>query len=472
MIRKYRLGSLSSDNNTGWRSYQDTLKRNTRRHRRGKPPRLRWMLALAVIFVLCAGYGASVTGIWPDSNTSARSMEADVATPPRPLTKQALRRMLANVGTNRLATDTFPLKDGSNRYQVNTTIDPHLQKALTDKLRLEYARYLGIVVMDPSTGHILAMINHDRIHPGRNICADNHFPAASIFKIITASAAIEICHLGPDSTLKYNGRKHTLYKKQLKEQQNKYTNRVTLQDAFAQSINPVFGKLGANRLGGKNLLSYASAFGFNREFNLDFQTAPSLFSVSDRPYRWAELACGFNKETTLSPLHGAMIAATVINGGRLIEPTLIDSVVNNSGQVVYQGHSRTIQNPIKPRTARILAGLMQTTIREGTARKVFRGYRRDRILSRLDLGGKTGSMNNNPRYDWFVGFARDNTSGQSVVVAAMVAHQDFIGIKSGQYARMAIKAYFKEYFARQSAPQTSTSHNMQGQYLKTIPKKG
>jgi len=60
-------------------------------------------------------------------------------------------------------------------------------------------------------------------------------------------------------------------------------------------------------------------------------------------------------------------------------------------------------------------------------------------------------MNNNPRYDWFVGFAKDKASDQSVAVSVMVAHKDFIGTKSGQYAKMAIKAYFSDYFSEQAA---------------------
>jgi membrane carboxypeptidase/penicillin-binding protein len=52
---------------------------------------------------------------------------------------------------------------------------------------------------------------------------------------------------------------------------------------------------------------------------------------------------------------------------------------------------------------------MRTTIDKGTCRKAFRGYQRDRVLSKLAIGGKTGSINNKTndiRFDWFVGFAQ------------------------------------------------------------------
>ncbi len=166
------------------------------------------------------------------------------------------------------------------------------------------------------------------------------------------------------------------------------------------------------------------------------------------------MASGFNKDTTLSPLHGAIIAAAIVNTGKLIEPTLIDSVTDENGQVVYRGHVRTFKQAITGHTAQVVSTLMRATVREGTARKVFRGYQKDRVLSKLDLGGKTGSINNDPRYDWFVGFAKDKNGNQSVVVSVLVAHEKFIGIKSGQYAQMAVKAYFENYFTKQAASAT------------------
>ncbi len=467
MTHKFRFGSLSSNKNTGWRAYQKTLKRHSRNRRLRERFSLWQLLVLVIGVAVCVCYGASMTGVWP-GDTSARGIDhrKEAASKshtdhlsPKALDQPALRHMLADIKPSQMTAGTFSLEKDGAHYQIKTTIDNKLQRALVDKLRLEHARYLGIVVLNPATGRILSMINHDRSDPNHNICVDNHFPAASIIKIITASAAIETCHLEPDSTMTYNGRKYTLYKSQLKDRQNKYTRRIALKDAFAQSINPVFGKLGANRLGRETLLSYAEAFGFNHEFNLDFKMAPSRFTVSDTPYHWAELACGFNQKTTLSPLHGAMIVAAIVNDGKLTEPTLIDSVTDETGKIIYQGHARPVQDAIRARTARALSAFMRRTIRKGTAKKMFRGYRKDRVLSRLDLGGKTGSINNDPRYDWFVGFARDQASGQSVVVSALVAHEKFIGIKSGQYARMAMKAFFKDYFAKQATPATAIVEN-------------
>ena len=466
MRSKFRLGSPRPEETTDWRAYQKSLKRaaNRRRFRQGFP--LWGRLSLIIIALIGVGYAAFVFLV-PSGSLSARHIDTIETDPEksilretkRQLDKKALREMLSNLDPGQMGARTLSLENDGRSYWVHTSVDPDLQEHLTGQLRLEHARYLGIVALDPKTGRIRAMISHDRQDPGRNTCVDNRFPAASIFKIVTASAAIETFDLRTHSTMLFNGRRHTLYKSQLKDQQNRWTRRVPLEEAFAHSINPVFGKLGANRLGKEKLLTYARAFGFNHTFNLDLPMAPSRFNVNDTPYQWAEMASGFNQDTTLSPLHGAIIAAAVVNGGRLIEPTLIDTITDQKGRILYHGQKGTVQKAIERRTAGMISKMMIATVKEGTARKVFRGYNKDRVLSKLEIGGKTGSINNDPRYDWYVGFATDGTSDHSLVVSVLVAHEKFIGIKSGQYARMAIKAYFGNYFATEGGPTTDSVDN-------------
>jgi DNA-binding transcriptional regulator YhcF (GntR family) len=93
---------------------------------------------------------------------------------------------------------------------------------------------------------------------------------------------------------------------------------------------------------------------------------------------------------------------------------------------------------------------METTITSGTCKKAFRGLKKDKILSRLNIGGKSGSIDNeshDTRYDWFVGFAEEKEGSAKIVISAMVAHEKYIGVRASEYARMAIKEYFREHFA-------------------------
>ena len=97
---------------------------------------------------------------------------------------------------------------------------------------------IGMVAMDGSTGFIKAMAGFNPGNPATNPCTATIFPAASLFKIVTASAAVEKLNCTATTPLYFSGRKYTLYKRQL-TQQTKYTSQVSLETAFSESINPV-----------------------------------------------------------------------------------------------------------------------------------------------------------------------------------------------------------------------------------------
>jgi len=117
-----------------------------------------------------------------------------------------------------------------------------------------------------------------------------------------------------------------------------------------------------------------------------------------------------------------------------------------------------MRQAIEPSTAVVLNDMMQATVRSGTARKTFRGYRKDRILSQLTIGGKTGSIFNRKhdlKFDWFVGFAKEIKGEKTLAVSVVVAHEEYIGIRAGQYARMVIRKHFSDYFSKRDEQKPS-----------------
>ncbi|MBU2521301.1 MAG: PbpA [Proteobacteria bacterium] len=365
--------------------------------------------------------------------------------------KNDIQTLLDKKAFVNLKDKSFDLVVNSQKLRVNTSLDLSLQHYLQKKIDRDTSRYVGIVVMDPSTGRVLSMVSFDKTDPSNNPCIDNEFPAASIFKIVTAAAAVEKCGFNLSSKFSYNGRKYTLYKSQLKDKTNKYTNKTTLKDSFAQSVNPVFGKIGANYLGKSNLEEYALAFGFNRKINFEIPLSPSFISLSDDPYQWAEVACGFNHETKISPVHGAVITSAILNQGRMIEPTIVDQIIDGAGHTIYRGHIVTMNRAMTSESSDVVNNLMRASIRSGTCSKIFRGRGTDHILSRLNIGGKTGSIDtkkHDGRYDWFVGFAEEKEGAGKLVISVIVVHEKYIGTRASQYARMAIKEYFRDYFAK------------------------
>lgn len=435
----------------GWREYQAHLKRA--RQRRQLLRKLPNILA-AMILVAGACYALffwiSGTNATYQTGNDRSVPSAEAPQKPQLMSKAQVRQLMAGHSLINLTADTIPVDFNGQTYRVVTAIDVSLQRHILKKLNPAHNRYIGIVALEPVSGRILAMVGFDSRDPGRNTCVSAIFPAASIFKIVTAAGAIDGSRMTADTVLLYNGRKHTLYKSQLKKTRNKYTRRISLSDSFAQSINPVFGKLGVFYLGKDGLEASADAFGFNRDIPLEIPVTPSAMTISEKPYNWAEIASGFNKDTTLSPLHGAMIVSAVLNDGRMPEPTIVKEITDSAGRVVYRHHDADLGQALSPRAAEDLQRMMRATINSGTGRKSFRGHRKQRVLARLDIGGKTGSINNDPRYDWFVGFAGDKKGARSVVVSAVVAHEEYIGTRAAFYARQAFEKYFGDYFKKQA----------------------
>lgn len=349
-------------------------------------------------------------------------------------------RMFANLIEKNLL---LPVVGGI--LHVQTSLDPDLQNFLLAGLDRKNSRHLGIVAMDPVSGRVLALVGFDRTDGACNPCLQSGFPAASIFKVVTAAAAIDLLGYSADSPMHFNGGKHTLYKRQLTERVDRNTITVPFAEAFADSINPVFGKLGELRLGRPLLERAASSFGFNQPLDFDVSLPPSHFQVSDDPYRWAEIASGFNRQTTISPLHGAALVAAILNEGRMPSQTIVERIADEEGEVLYQAGPVPGRQIMTPRAAGELERMMEATVVTGTARKAFRGHGTDAVLAKLHLGGKTGSISNTARdvrYDWFVGYAKERQGERQLVVSVMVGHEDFIGTRAGEYARRAISHYF------------------------------
>jgi cell division protein FtsI/penicillin-binding protein 2 len=450
---------------SSWRAYQGRLQRTQRNAAQKQFIRRYLKFILPLIVVSCVVY-ISISGSFgsfPDTpKETPRVVDRQTLSPKTEASlsfnKDDLHHFLDSRHIKNIQDNAFEIEANGKRLLVQTSIDPSLQNYLIKKLDRKNSSQIGIVAMDPADGRILTMVGYDKTDPLKNPCTESAFPAASIFKIVTAAAAIEKCNLRLDSVLKFNGRKHTLYRSQLKDKTNKYTHKISLKNAFAKSVNPVFGKLGALHLGKDELESYARAFGFNHPINFEISLSPSETVITDEPYQWAEIASGFNRQTKMSPVHGALIAATIFNQGKLIEPTIVDRIVGENGLELYRSQPATINQAVEPDTSDALHELMTATTRSGTVRGAVRRYRRDKIISRLEIGGKTGTINNKTddvKYDWFVGFAQDKDSDGKLILSVLVAHEKYIGTRATQYAIMAFKQYFKTHFAQSDRPHMS-----------------
>ena len=434
-------------NYRSWKDYQEQLPRKDppRRFFKGSF----WLFACLLLLgigIQCYKVSLS-TGYLDRSPKIMRAVKGQALESFSVLMKSDLRRLIDPDALCNSADGRIDIICSGKFFSIETTLDKELQSYMLKEIQASQSPMIGFVAMDPATGRILSMVDSKRVNGEKNICLSSRFPAASIFKIVSAAAAIDRCNISADTKLTYNGRRHTLYRNQLSSRTNRHTNSISLKISFATSINPVFGKLGIFRLKRDLLEEYAIRFGFNQPIDFELPVEISRISIRDDPYNWAEVACGFNRETLISPIHGAMMAAVIINDGRLVEPTIIGCITDDKENPVYIGTADIVRQVISREASQEMQELMSATISRGTCSGTFKGYRRDRILSKLSIGGKTGSisdMSDELHYDWFVGFCAEKAGTKKLALAVLVVHDELLREKAQEFARRAMRCYFRE----------------------------
>lgn len=337
-------------------------------------------------------------------------------------------------------------KDGL-KFIVSTSIEASLQDYIVRLLKRSLTHQAAVVVLRPDNGQVLAMVSYGK--PGRinrdNLCLRADMPAASLFKIVSAAAAIEARNFTPDKAFFYRGGKYTLYKSQLKQNRGRYTNETSFREAFSGSNNPVFGKIGIYDLGRELMREYAGRFLFNREIPFDLPLGISTIEVPEDNFGLAEIASGFNKKTLLSPLHAALITSAVANNGTIMEPWLVREIKDERGRVFYRAKPSGLSKPIKEGTADKLKILLRDTVIYGTGRKAFRPLKRKKQFNDIDLGAKTGTINDSLdqyKYDWLTAYALPGNGGEGIAIAVLAIHGKKLGIRAKDLARYIINYRF------------------------------
>lgn len=351
---------------------------------------------------------------------------------------------------------------------VQYTIDSDMQKQ-SDRLLARYKPdYGAIVMMDATSGRILAMSSFVKNDPDAdNLTLRATFPAASIFKIITAATAVDRKGVEPKDKIAFNGGNYTLYKKNvLSENVNRWTRFITLKDAFARSINTAFGRLTLENLDPQDLSEYSRRFMFNKYIPADFDLEKSQALVpEEKGYELAQVASGYNRFNTMSPVHGAMIAAAIINDGKFVAPYLVQEISKN-GEILYKGETYEIGQAIQEDSAAKVRKLMEQTVLAGTSRKTFRQILKDKKFREVEMGGKTGHFSGlNPKgtNDWFVGYASDGEN--KVAIAAITVNIKKWTVKSSALAEMMFREHFRPaptIKAKSDSMQSSKKSNRQG----------
>ena len=309
---------------------------------------------------------------------------------------------------------------------VVSTLDYQVQKAAYDALG---NRYGAVIAIEPATGKIIAMVSKPDFDPNSiaweykdyindsgksnllNRVTDGHYPPGSIFKIVTALDYLR--SNGFFDGYNYNCQGSvTVDEHSIRCYGGTVHGGEDLTTAFAKSCNAAFATMGID-MGAKSLRDTAESLLFNKKLPYSMAAASSfsLKKGDDRPLIM-QTAIG-QGNTLVSPLHMAMITAAIANNGVLMEPYLIDSVVNDEGYRISKNKPDVYGRLMTSGEATALAGLMRGVVTNGTASALY--------AKPYTSAGKTGSAEFNSAgesHSWFVGYC--NVDDPDLVVAVIV----------------------------------------------------
>lgn len=329
-------------------------------------------------------------------------------------------------GRNNELGSLFERLTGTDREgaDLRTTLDPAAQRLA---LQLLGDRKGAVVALDPTSGAVKVMasvpgfdpndlrsatrfraLRRDTDAPLLNRVTQSGYPPGSTFKVVTAIAAIDSGRYTPQTRI--SGRNNKVISGvPLRNFGNEEFGNITLTDALTHSVNTVFGEVG-EKLGKQTMRTYMERLGFDEPVAIDLpadQRAASgersngvIISPTSGSVDVGRMAIGQDK-LTVTPLQMAMVAATVANGGRLMQPHLADRAIDADGRTVKRVGAHEIRRVMSERSALQVGQMMTKVVEEGTGTAS--------ALQGISVGGKTGTAEVDrscgPNQAWFIAFA-------------------------------------------------------------------
>ena len=354
---------------------------------------------------------------------------------------------------------------------VITTIDVAAQKTAVEALA---GKCGAAVALDPRDGRVLAIASTPTYDPNLaekkfaqilqikgpcepasplvNRATNDLFIPGSTFKVVTAAAALDSGRFTTQSTFDDPGY-CTEYGKRVSNYADQdgaeVFGRVDFPTALEHSINSVFCNIG-KAIGPGLVLDYAKRFGFYEDPPLE---TPSEERLRSGLYQGAKLfeptepnqvdpgRLAFGQERLLvTPLQMAMVVAGIANGGILMEPHVVDRIVNPDGNVVTRTSPEQYREVLKAGTAADLTAMMRLVVESGTGTAAQ--------IPGVPVAGKTGTAETGRQGQndtWFIAFAPADRP--RVAVAVALHNQSGTG---GSTAAPIVKALIETVLSRET----------------------
>ena len=287
----------------------------------------------------------------------------------------------------------------SSGLSLNLTIDYNIQSIMERELYNAYLKYspesvIGIA-MNPKNGEVLGIVNYPTYNPNkykeydsdiynRNLAIWKSYEPGSTFKVFTFAAALEEKKIDMYKDTYYDNGSAYVEGQRIKSWKKGGHGLQTYLEVLQNSSNPGFVSI-AQKLGKDNLYNYITNFGFGSKTGIDIwgESAGIMFNYDN--YNLLEQATSaFGQGVSVTALQLITAFSSVINGGYLYTPSILDSIsLTSTGEVIYEKENEIKRQVISKETSDLMRDALEHVVSLGGGRNAYiDGYR---------VGGKTGT---------------------------------------------------------------------------------
>lgn len=318
--------------------------------------------------------------------------------------------------------------DGQDLY---TTLDVNIQKYATqlawETMVKKEAKQVSIIVMRPDNGEILAMANvpeynlnspyelnyepdeedaqKDKMdllnNMWRNFCINDTYEPGSIFKTVTATAALETGVVGLNDSFTCSGAT-VVADRRIRCHKTTGHGTQDFTHTVYNSCNPAFVEWG-RRVGTDNMYLYMGKLGLLTKTGIDLSGEAGTIIHKQENVGAVELATmSFGQSFQITPVQMLRAVSAIVNGGRLVTPHFGLYTGSSDGSVVNEFAYSTQDEAISSQTSETMKKILEGVVSEGGGTKAY--------IDGYSIGGKTATSQKLPRgsgkyISSFIGFA-------------------------------------------------------------------
>lgn len=295
-------------------------------------------------------------------------------------------------------------QDGNDIYlTIDKTIQNFLEEAMSRVNDQYNPQSMVAVVANPKTGEILAMSQRPTFNPDTragldgnwlNDVVENTIEPGSTFKTFTVAAAIDSGNWYPNAM--YQSGQYKVYNDTIRDHNRYGWGTISYLEGIQRSSNTAMTNL-LDVMGWETFESYVKDFGFGQKTGIDLPNEAS--GIINSRYPLEKYTTTFGQGSTVTPIQLIQGVTAVANDGKMMQPYVIDKIVNpNTGEVLVDSKPTIKGEPISAETAEKTREVLASTIygEAGNAKRFqIDGYK---------VAGKTGTAQmpkaNGVGYDW------------------------------------------------------------------------